>query len=154
VNGNNKTGEDTCATLTVLAVTEDGNIGLNGEEELAIAYFRVLTQEGDDDADYEIWINLWDSYRSEVLDEDGDDIEFEVEEWNEYWVYKLGDLTVDDRLGLADINEMALMIDLDYDGDYYTYADINRDGVVDIFDYELLVDYYLEMIDYLEFCGQ
>lgn len=154
VNGNNKTGDDTYATLTVLAVTEDGNIGLNGEEELAIAYFRVLTQKGDDNADKEIWIDLWDSERSEVLNEDGDDVDFDVESYEEYWIYKLGDLTCDERIGLADINEMALMIDLDYEGDYYTYADINRDGVVDIFDYELLVDYYLEIIDYLELCGQ
>lgn len=153
VYGNdNKTG----ATLTVLAVTEDGNIALTGEEELAVVFFRVLVKETDDDTDDCVDVEFVVSDKSQILDDENQDIAAEYNEYAdglEYCTYKLGDLWCDEVIDLRDLNEMALMTDLDYDGGYYSEADINRDGAVDIFDYQLLVDLYLEKIGYVEFAG-
>jgi hypothetical protein len=145
------------ATLTVLAVTEDGNIGLTGnDEELAVVFFRVLVQETDDDNDDCVDVEFTVSGKSQVLDEENNIIDAEYNETSTglvYCTYKLGDLWCDEEIDLRDLNEMAIMTDLDYEGEYYAEADINRDGVVDIFDYELLVDLYLEKIGYVEFAG-
>ncbi len=153
VYGNdNKTG----ATLTVLAVTEDGNIALTGEEELAVVFFRVLVKETDDDTDNCVDVEFAVSDKSQVLDDQNKDVAANYgadDDGLDYCTYKLGDLFTDEELDLRDLNEMALMTDLDYEGEYVAEADINRDGAVDIFDYQLLVDLYLEKIGYVEFAG-